>query len=357
MRIFKHIRSLLCKNKYPYIKDNTFIIWEPCSKSHAEIVPGYAKYLIELGYNVSVLVTPDRLKEGLFDRFQSDNLLINEMTQRQIKKFFKNSDLSDVVGVLVTTIGKLCKNDKEQAYESFNENADRSKIFFVEHEVDKLADNNKLDKSIITLRKIDYKNMDTTVVNPHYFGSIKNTDKNDITTFITVGELSEKRKSTKLLINAAQELLDKDITNFKIVVVGKGNIQDLPTSLQKVFEIRGRLDFKEMYDEIEKADFILTAFENSDDHLKYTTIKTSGTFQLVYGFNKPIVINSNFAEINSFNDDNSIFYESNHEYADAMKQAIIKSNEQYNTMRENLRETSNCIYNESLNNLKCIISQ
>jgi hypothetical protein len=111
-----------------------------------------------------------------------------------------------------------------------------------------------------------------------------------------------------------------------------------------------------MYNEIENADFILTAFENNDDHLKYTTIKTSGTFQLVYGFNKPVIINSNFAEINSFNDENSILYGSNNEYTDAMKQAIIQSNEQYNIMRKNLRETSGCIYNESLNNLKGIIS-
>ena len=54
----------------PVIKDNTFFVWEPCSQSHSEVVPGYVKYLLDLGYHVSVLVNPDRYKEGLFSRFK-----------------------------------------------------------------------------------------------------------------------------------------------------------------------------------------------------------------------------------------------------------------------------------------------
>ncbi|MDE4978526.1 glycosyltransferase family 4 protein, partial [Francisella tularensis subsp. holarctica] len=74
-------------------------------------------------------------------------------------------------------------------------------------------------------------------------GKIKLNDKNQFTKFITIGALSENRKSTKLLINAAKELLVKGVTNFKITVIGKVNIQDLPSQLQGFFDIKGRLDF------------------------------------------------------------------------------------------------------------------
>ena len=62
---FKYLMPIFdCKK--PIIKDNTFIVWEPCSKSHSEVVPGYVKYLLDLGYHVSVIVNSNRLKEGLF---------------------------------------------------------------------------------------------------------------------------------------------------------------------------------------------------------------------------------------------------------------------------------------------------
>ena len=62
--------------KKPIIKDNTFLVWEACSKSHSEVVPGFAKYLLDLGYHVSVLLNPERYDEGLFSRFNERKYII-----------------------------------------------------------------------------------------------------------------------------------------------------------------------------------------------------------------------------------------------------------------------------------------
>ncbi|MBK2024900.1 hypothetical protein [Francisella philomiragia] len=343
--------------KKPIIKDNTFLLWEPCTHSHAEIVPGFAKYLLDLGYHVSVLINPKRYKEGLFCRFDNENISYNKMSKRQIRKFFKKSTLANVQGALITTIGKLYDGkDLDQAYNFFNKKADRNKLFFVEHEIDSYFDNNpETRKDIITLRTMDYKNATTIAVNPHYFGQFKLNNKNSLTTFVTIGAISEKRKSTKLLVNAVEELVNAGVTNFKVVVIGKGNIKDLPTHLQKYFDIKGRLDFKEMYTEIEKADFILSAYEDNPDHIKYITCKTSGTFQLVYGFLKPIIIRESFAPINGFNNDNAILYKQDDNYAEAMTKAIELSQHDYLRMRENLKEYSDQLYCQSLKNLQCEI--
>ncbi len=53
----------------PYYNENTFFVWEPCSKSHAEVVPGFCKLLLDAGYDVSVLIEPKRIEEGLFYKF------------------------------------------------------------------------------------------------------------------------------------------------------------------------------------------------------------------------------------------------------------------------------------------------
>ncbi|MDO5305707.1 MAG: hypothetical protein Q4E87_09055, partial [bacterium] len=181
------------------------------------------KYLLDLGYHVSVIVHPDRIKEGLFSRFKSENVSLNKMSRRQVKNFFLKNDLKDVSGVLVTTVGKLCDSvHYEQCFENFNKNADKSKLFFVEHEVVRSIDANTWNEDFITLREINYKNKKSVVVNPHYFGEVKITPKNEkITNFITIGGIQAKKKNNYLIVNNVKSLHEKACRNFKITLVGK----------------------------------------------------------------------------------------------------------------------------------------
>lgn len=135
-------------------------------------------------------------------------------------------------------------------------------MFFVEHEVKHSVDAGTWRKDIITLRKLNYKEADSVVVNPHYFGEVKLTPKNsDIVNFVTVGAIQGKKKNNDLIINSVKELHEKGIRNFKITVIGKGHLKKLPKELQQYFDIKGRLPFDKMYDEIEKADFLITSYD------------------------------------------------------------------------------------------------
>ena len=341
--------------KSPEIRDNTFIVWEPCSKSHAEVVPGYVKYLLNLGYHVSVLLNVERYDEGLFERFTDEDVSFNFMSKRNIRKFFKTNDLSRVKGVLVTTIGKLCKDSNvEEAYQAFSPEADRKKLFFVEHDAKIAIDEDRWDKNLITLRKLNYQNAESCVVNPHYFGEVKITKKNeDIVNFITIGAINPKRKNSTMIIDAVKILQSKGFDNFKITVVGKGKLKDLPVDLQKFFDIKGRLSFSRMYDEVENADFMLTAYDDKNPlHQRYNTVGTSGNFQLVYGFLKPCLIIDSFAELNGFNESNSIVYKHVDDYASSMERAINISSEDYQLMQSNLKNYVDDLYKNSLQNLK-----
>ncbi len=347
------------KKQKPIIKNNTFLLWEPCSKSHAEVVPGYAEYLLDLGYHVSVLITPDRYKKGLFSRFENKNITYNVMTQNKIRKYFKNTDLWNVKGVLITTIGKLCNEiNYRDSYKYFAKYVDKSKIFFVEHEAKYAIDANSWNEKLITLRELNYKGAKSVVVNPHYFGKVEITPKNkEITNFITIGAIRNKRKNNNRIIDAVADLHNKGVHNFKVTVIGKGTVKNLPKELRKYIDIKGRLDFSDMYNEIEKADFILTSYdENNSAHQRYITTGTSGNFQLVYGFLKPCLIIRSFAAINGFNDENSILYDAENEYSKAMERAINLSEEEYTKLQENLALYQKDLYKKSLENLKELIN-
>lgn len=340
--------------KTPVIKENTFIVWEPCSKSHAEVVPGFVKYFVDLGYHVSVLVDKDRLKEGLFARFKNENISLNKMSKKKILAYLKQNDLSDVKGIMVTTVGKLCDEiNFEQAYDIFNENVDKSKILFVSHEAKHAVDNNSWREKNITLRELDYKGAKSIVVNPHYFGQVDITPKNEVTNFVMVGAIKPYKKNDNTIVEAVLELDKKGVTNFKVTVIGKGHIKNIPANIRKYFNFKGRLPFNKMYNELENADFLLTAYDTDNEaHIRYNTTGTSGNFQLVYGFTKPVIIVEDFANINGFTNENSILYKETKDYANALARAISMNNEEYQVMQNKLKETVDGIYKNSLNNLK-----
>ena len=346
------------RQKEPVITDNTFIVWEACSLSHSEVVPGFVKYLADLGYHVSVLVDPDRLKEGLFERFNLPNVTLNKIKTKDSRKFFKKANLSKIKGIMVTTVGKIHDGiGYDDCIETFNSTLDKNKLLLVEHDIKAAVDANLWDEKIITLREMDYKNTKTVAINPHYFGDVKITPKNeDVVNFLTVGIIRPRKKNNGTIINAVLELHNKGITNFKVTVVGKGKIKDIPKEIQKYFIMKGRLPFNKMYEEIENADYLITSYDaDNERHMRYITTGTSGNFQLIYGFLKPCLIHKKYAPLNFFNEENAIIYNEAKDYAQAMEKGINLSQDEYSKIQSNLKQTVNTIYQNSLENLKKII--
>ena len=111
-----------------------------------------------------------------------------------------------------------------------------------------------------------------------------------------------------------------------------------------------------MYKLVEKCDFIIP-YLNPDDpqHDWYVQTGTSGSFQLSYGFLKPIIVHSKFAVHHGFNDENSFVYASNEELLSKMINAIEQNEQEYATMQSKLKIVADSIYETSYNNLKSLI--
>jgi len=334
----------------PEIDGNTFLLWEPCSMNHAEVVPGFTKYLLDLGYSVSVLAEPERIDEGLFSLFgENENVYLNRIPGKSIQKLLLKNGLAAAKGILISTFtGKIRLKDIPLT--------PGQKILCVSHDV--RDDAASIDEKTITLRRVDHNGLETVVVNPHYFGEIQLRTKNATVNFISVGALRTKRRNTALLVQAVKKLYQAGARDFRVTVVGKGTLRGFPEELRPFFRITGRLEFRDMYKEIKHADFFLPLLDpHNSEHGRYITTGTSGSFQLIYGFLKPPVIASRFAPINGFDDRNSIIYENNADLAAAMEKAIFMTAEDYSKMRKSLKGYAESLYRESLENLRRLIAE
>ena len=252
-----------------------------------------------------------------------------------------------------------CGLDFDDAYKTFAPNADRSKLFFVEHEAKHAVDAGTWREDLIVLRELDYNEAKAVVVNPHYFGDKVEKDrvKGKVVNLVTIGAIKPYKKNSALIIESVKKLHEQGVRNFKVTVIGKGSFDGVPAEIQKYFDVKGRLSFARMYDELEKADFMLTAYEESDPmHVRYRTTGTSGNFQLVYGFGVPCVIRDTFAPVNGFSDANAVLYKDDAEYAKALQKCVEMSNAEYAKMRENLFVYAKSLYAESLDNIKELIN-
>ena len=341
----------------PYYNENTYFVWEPCSKSHAEVVPGFCKLLLDAGYDVSVLIEPKRIEEGLFSSFKHERLHINRLSKRATRKFFEENGLASSAGIMVTTAGKLTPEaDYDHARQLFAPLIQKQRVLLVEHDIKNGADQGTLTSDIITLRGMDYKNCITTPVNPHYFGEFEEHQKGTNTVFATVGAISNKRRNSELMINSVESLHQKGARNFTVLVIGKRNPSTIPKHLQQYFILLGKLSFQELYKRVQSCDFLLPLLDPENQaHLRYITTGTSGTFQLALGFHKPVVLEQSFAPINRLNNSNSIVYDGNSNLPIAMERAISMTPVHYDSLQKAVAETGRSIHIESLKNLKRLL--
>jgi hypothetical protein len=342
----------------PESNDNTFFIWEPCSHSHAEVVPGYAHYLLELGFDVSVLLTPARLDEGLFERLHHPRLTLNRIPQAAIMRHFARHGLGRARGILISTARKIgFEHSYESEYALFNERAPGQKVLLVEHDVKQPLQRGFLDDNVLTLRPIDYLGTRTRGVNPHHFGEFsRQPPRGSVLNFIVVGALRARSRNIEALIGAVSELHKTGHRNFRIVFVGEGTLQHVPAELHGYFTVAGRVSFSELYSRMEQAHFVLSLLDpENPDHDFYAGTGTSGHFQLVYGFLRPCVVARKFADANRLTAENSLVYEKNDQLVTAIRTALTMEAGGYERMQSALAALASDIRRESLATLREMI--
>ena len=332
------------------VKHKTILIFE-ANKYHFECLPGYAKYFVDLGYNIDILINNFGINSFcLFNEINKIRFFVFENLQpfwkhsKNFTSFIKKYDFviiqttNDINKPLFSHLNLLNMNNTIFVFQN---------IYYIDANYFKFFEQNRA----WTLGNIS-KGLQ---VNPHYFGNIKIKEKNEKTIFFLTS--TSKRNYTSLIQSASK--LKMENLNFKIIVVGWWKFftsETIPNNIINNFSFKYYIPFDEFYQEVIKSDFIIIPFDpNNETDKSYKTIRVSGSVQLAYGFLKPIIIDKNFADFYFLNNKNSLLYE-NYDLYSVMKKAIKLNNKEYRQLRNNLNSTVRKIYNISINNIKKIIA-
>lgn len=335
------------------VASGTVLLCEP-NNGHSECVIGFAKYLLDLGYKVDVLLTVKNLHENVFCRFRHPDLRVFGYGQHLLRKVLRLDKIKNYEFVMVTTTWCFWTNRRSLSQTIGYTPQGKGQTLFVEHEISNIdifgMQREEAEHRIITLGKFERGIM----VNPHFFGEVKLTPRSrEETRFVVIGTLSKECRDHTLLFEAMRQLR-RSGQKFTVSLIGNGNVANIPEDLRPYFNIKGRLSFADMYAEMEKADFFLPLLNPENPlHRRYITTGVTGSAQLIYGFAKPCLIHKNFAEFYSFTPENSIIYDT--DFGQAMQQAVSISPEAYERMQQNLKQTAKQIYDESLQNLRGIL--
>lgn len=357
IKIVKPHEQIFMNNFLKNISPEKILVVE-MNDFHNEVIPGYLKYLNDLGYDCDVLITSLINKENIFFNIPK-NLYENLYHTRYfiIKKLLQNPRIKKYKKILITSNYIYLENCILTNYKNL---CDKNKILFVDHNIKYVTPEVLKQHNIICLNNFERKDLTKNMVNPHYFGNIKITPKNNITQFLIVGRIKNSRQNYNLITDTINKLKLKNIFNYKITLVGFDLGGEINPQLANEInlEYKSRLNFEEMYKEIENSDFLLTLFDDTNpEHNKYKTSVTSGQIQLSYGFLKPSIISESFAPYFGFNKNNSLLFKNNDDFINVIENAINLPQNEYEIMQNHLKTSSEYLYKNSLNNLKELLNE
>lgn len=328
------------KNSVLLIESNNF---------HSETLPGIARYFIDLGYNVDILLSYYENKLNPFDRYRFKKIRIKPIQNFDIRKVLKDSRLKKYAAVFFNS--DRVNYQKDDSYQYFKESAidEKKKIYMLHHpEAFQATNTNRC-----MLGNFDFiGETPPAIIVPTYYGNVKIKPKNEITSFVVIGNIDQKRKNFDLLLKTITQLKSQNIDNFKINVIARVGQLEIPEAIKKHIAFKGKLTYSEMYCEIENADFILALLDSSiPEHRRYLTKGISGTILLSYGFRKPCIVEKEFANQYGFTNKNSLIYSNKIDFHDALIKAINIDKTQYLNLQCELSELVNDISDQSKKNL------
>lgn len=346
------MRNFYIAEFYNYARGSNAALLVELNDCHHETLPGYYYYLTKLGYDVEVATLVK--DQGCFSLMPSKPVLWI-FTEKELKFILSKECMKKFLRIIFNS--KVAYRKKEIDVENLIPQLQSGKLptIYVQHHIDRVQNS---EKELVLANPQANPNLDDFIVNPHYFGNVAVMPKNlDVTNFIVIGDLQPKRRNVNLLFQSI-ELLAETTSRFKVTVIGYSNKVDFPRGIIKYFDILGRVDYEKMYSALEKADYLLPLLDpDIPQHQRYMKYGTTGTFQLSYGFLKPCVMHKAFADIYGFSEKDSVIYDKNENFAEAMRIAAEMSKKEYSDMQSNLKSIADKIEKRSLRNLARIMNE
>lgn len=337
------------------VKNHTVLILEP-NDCHGEVIPGFCRHLLDLGYHVDVLMHHDLAAQSPLCCFQKeDRIHVFPAMSSLWSRLAKIPVLNRYEAILLTSSAFYDKPGGSSFLPVTN--LEKSgHLLVVEHDLNNITrfHEEELDRQgrLLTLGHFHR----GVMVNPHFFGQVAAVPRNSEPIFITVGSLSPARKNHALLLKALQTLYDAGYKHFSVIIVGEGNLIEIPAHLRPFLHLTGKLDFPSMYAAMEQADYFLPLLDPGNPaHDRYISTGVTGSAQLIYGFGKIPIIHEKFSSFYGFNHQNALLYESE-DLGRAMCRAMKQNAEEYRELQQALFQLGKDIDKQSRANLERAIA-
>lgn len=299
------------------VAGRTILILEP-NYCHGEVLPGFCRHLLDMGYRVDVLMHHSLAGQSPLCCFKENEIQIFTAMCTSWKRLAKAPVLNRYEAILVST--SAFYDTPGWAGFLHMTGLDRfTNLLAVEHELNDIPrfreEGLERQGRLLTLGSFPK----GTMVNPHFFGEIPPAPRNREPVFITVGE---------------------------------GELGEIPGHLRPFLHVAGKLDFPAMYEAMRRADYFLPLLDPGNPaHDRYITTGITGSALLIYGFAKIPVIHEKFASFYGFNDRNALLY-GEETLGGAMLRAIRQTEEEYAEMQQALLQLGRDIDRESRSNLE-----
>ena len=333
----------------------TVLMVEP-NRYHAEILPGYAHYFRQLGFDVVLLWRRQNADSEVFDRVPLDERPVAYVMPPWLMRLFLKGRRNGKYNFIFITSAIWA--EPHGYFGTFCQYLGgcpkgRSGYAMVVHEFDHVVEavkNGSVQISRIScLSPAENHGKRIAMINPHYFGEIKQKPLAARRTFITVGT---QYRTFHKLIQIVRELERHGWNNFRVQIVGGGAIKAKYPEAPSNVEFLGRLGFPELYRRLESADFYLCVLDSAEPaHRRYLDATTSGARQLILGFLKVPIIHEDFARAFGLCPKSAILYQSN-KVLHAMTHALQMADAERDNLRENLRRMCHKVAEASLLDLR-----
>ena len=335
-------------------RQNSVLLIET-NNCHGEVLSGYIQYFQKLGFNIDILINSGIKNENPFCRLNMENVRIYSCGSIALKGILKSKKIMEYTHIFLMSSAYYQENGKElytSALDKFAELGKHPSLYAVEHDlvdIQRFKEEDLLEKNhLITLGHFEK----GVFMCPILFGNTQKNPKNEITTFITIGTIKRFRRNHQALIQAIEKLASENL-KFKVIVVGKGKLKQLPKWVRPYIKIMGRLKFPKMFACLECADFFLPLLDaDNPEHERYITTGVTGSAQLIYAFSKVPVLHPKFASFYRFDDNNSILAT---DLADGMRQAIQMTKSEHALKQSALTDLAKNLEKETSNNLMEIL--
>lgn len=254
--IYAWCQMLIFTHSKPKQKSICLIEFNDC---HGEVIAGFLPYFKNKGYNVDIIISNSINNEKPFCRQNMHKIKIYKVSPQTIRAFITSKRMKEYEHIfLMSSAYYKNKHGIPNTYYTLLPYFNRAKLkpYLIEHDLKDISlfseEDYLKENRIITLGKFDT----GIFINPHDFGEVKHSSKNEITTFITVGKIEPKRKNFDKLIQALNTLINKK-KNFRVIIIGIGQLSSIPKKYRPYIKITGRLKFPKMYKYLESADFSL----------------------------------------------------------------------------------------------------